>query len=152
MKSEYFQLHPRGVNPVLLNDVLFAFHAVTITLVTIVQCLAYKQMRHRISLPVIGILTILIAFLVISGTVCAASKLSRLDFIYYFSYVKLAITIMKYVPQVIYSISYTIVFKQTLYLSVLLKAYLNYKRKSTVGWSIWNVILDFTGGSFSLLQ
>jgi cystinosin len=30
--------------------------------------------------------------------------------------------------------------------------YLNYKRKSTVGWSITNIILDFIGGSFSVLQ
>ena len=29
---------------------------------------------------------------------------------------------------------------------------MNYKRKSTVGWSIINIILDFTGGSLSLLQ
>jgi cystinosin len=30
--------------------------------------------------------------------------------------------------------------------------YLNYKRKSTVGWSIANIVLDFMGGSLSLLQ
>ena len=30
--------------------------------------------------------------------------------------------------------------------------YLNYQRKSTVGWSIGNVLLDFTGGVFSILQ
>ena len=29
---------------------------------------------------------------------------------------------------------------------------MNYRRKSTEGWSIGNVLLDFTGGSFSLLQ
>ena len=29
---------------------------------------------------------------------------------------------------------------------------MNYKRQSTVGWSLANVILDFTGGSFSMLQ
>lgn len=29
---------------------------------------------------------------------------------------------------------------------------LNYQRKSTVGWSIWNIILDFTGGFLSDLQ
>ena len=29
---------------------------------------------------------------------------------------------------------------------------MNYKRKSTVGWSITNIILDFIGGSFSILQ
>ena len=33
-----------------------------------------------------------------------------------------------------------------------LKAYMNYKRKSTVGWSIVNILLDFTGGSLSLIQ
>ncbi|NJI30051.1 hypothetical protein HBI98_23115, partial [Aeromonas veronii] len=27
-----------------------------------------------------------------------------------------------------------------------------YQRKSTVGWSIWNALLDITGGIFSLLQ
>ena len=45
-------------------------------------------------------------------------------------YAKAAITFVKYVPQVI----------------------LNYRRKSTVGWSLANVLLDFTGGSLSLLQ
>lgn len=29
---------------------------------------------------------------------------------------------------------------------------MNYKRKATTGWSIHNIILDFTGGSFSLMQ
>ena len=29
---------------------------------------------------------------------------------------------------------------------------MNFRRKSTVGWSIGNVLLDFTGGTFSLLQ
>ncbi len=32
------------------------------------------------------------------------------------------------------------------------QALMNYRRKSTEGWSIGNVLLDFTGGSFSLLQ
>ena len=29
---------------------------------------------------------------------------------------------------------------------------MNFRRKSTVGWSIGNVLLDFTGGSLSILQ
>ena len=33
-----------------------------------------------------------------------------------------------------------------------LQAYMNFRRKSTEGWSIGNVLLDCTGGSFSLLQ
>ena len=29
---------------------------------------------------------------------------------------------------------------------------MNFKLKSTVGWSIGNVLLDFTGGTLSILQ
>ncbi len=32
------------------------------------------------------------------------------------------------------------------------QAYMNYKRQSTEGWSIGNVLLDFTGGILSILQ
>ena len=32
------------------------------------------------------------------------------------------------------------------------QALMNFNRKSTEGWSIGNVLLDFTGGSLSLLQ
>ena len=43
----------------------------------------------------------MISFLAISGVVCALStKFTLLDYIYFFSFVKLAITIMKYIPQV----------------------------------------------------
>lgn len=49
---------------------------------------------------------------------------------YTFSYVKLLITIVKYVPQ----------------------AWLNYKRKSTDGWRIEMILLDFTGGVLSFIQ
>ena len=45
-------------------------------------------------------------------------------------YAKCAISFVKYCPQV----------------------YLNYKRKSTVGWSLANVILDLTGGILSFIQ
>ena len=35
---------------------------------------------------------------------------------------------------------------------VYVQAWMNYRRKSTEGWSIGNILLDFTGGSFSLFQ
>ncbi|KAF7727541.1 hypothetical protein EC973_007414 [Apophysomyces ossiformis] len=39
------------------------------------------------------------------------------------------------------------------YLSYIkLGAWLNFRRKSTVGWSIYNILLDFTGGSLSIAQ
>jgi cystinosin len=53
-----------------------------------------------------------------------------LDVVYAFSYAKLAITVVKYTPQ----------------------AYMNYKRQSTVGWSIYNILFDLSGGILSLGQ
>lgn len=87
----------------LLNDVLFSMHAVLLTFITIIQCLVYRKPRHSLSKISMGIMAIFISFLIVSGVVCGvSSKLSNLNFIYFFSYVKLAITIMKYVPQVGY--------------------------------------------------
>ena len=152
IQHEYFQRHPRGVNPVQLTDVMFSMHAVLLTFITIVQCIMYRvrfnfrsnghllvslassrcfqSTSSKVSIPTIAILVVLILFIAISGIVSATSKLSYLEFIYFISYVKLTITIIKYIPQ----------------------AFKNYKRKSTLGWSITNVLLDFTGGSFSLIQ
>ena len=56
--------------------------------------------------------------------------LDWLDFLYMLSFIKLLITITKYIPQVI----------------------LNHKRQSTDGWSIWAILLDFMGGILSMLQ
>ena len=33
-----------------------------------------------------------------------------------------------------------------------IQAAMNFRRKSTVGWSIGNILLDFTGGILSMLQ
>jgi cystinosin len=63
-------------------------------------------------------------------SLCLANKFSWLNFVYVMSYLKLATTILKYIPQV----------------------YLNYALKSTVGWHIQNVVLDFTGGILSIAQ
>ena len=50
--------------------------------------------------------------------------------VYALGYAKLVITVVKYVPQ----------------------AWANYKRKSTEGWSILQILLDITGGVLSITQ
>lgn len=70
------------------------------------------------------------SFILISVILASLHEIQWLDFFYYCSYVKLTITLIKYVPQAFY----------------------NYKRQSTVGWSIGNIFLDFTGGMLSMLQ
>ncbi|XP_054158598.1 cystinosin homolog [Oppia nitens] len=61
---------------------------------------------------------------------CLVGVESWLTFLYYFSYVKLTVTSVKYIPQ----------------------AYFNYKRKSTDGWSMAFIYMDISGSVMSLLQ
>ncbi|KAL1506117.1 hypothetical protein ABEB36_005541 [Hypothenemus hampei] len=130
IKEEYSARYPRGLNPVQVNDIFFAVHAVILTCVTIVQCIIYDRGDQRLSIIARSILGLFGGFLVISAFLAGFDVIHWLDFLYYCSYVKLTITLIKYIPQ----------------------AYMNYKRKSTVGWSIENILLDFTGGTLSMLQ
>jgi len=50
--------------------------------------------------------------------------------VYTIGYIKLVATLVKYMPQV----------------------FVNYRRQSTEGWSIWQVLLDITGGILSMVQ
>jgi cystinosin len=52
------------------------------------------------------------------------------DQVYAIQYVKLILTVWKYIPQV----------------------FANFKRQSTIGWSITQQLLDFSGGTLSMLQ
>ncbi|KAH8313653.1 hypothetical protein KR067_009714, partial [Drosophila pandora] len=124
LQEEYEERHPRGLNPVLLNDVVFSLHAMFATCITIIQG------QQRVSFIAYGILGIFAVVVVVSAGLAGGGVIHWLDFLYYCSYVKLTITIIKYVPQ----------------------ALMNYRRKSTSGWSIGNILLDFTGGTLSMLQ
>lgn len=153
IENQYFERHPKGLNPVLLNDVFFSIHASIITLFTIGktwfslhmikgtwiedisfiapgQCFIYERGNQRVSYTAQGFLTFFSITIIVTVVLSIIEKMAWLDFLYTISYIKLAITLLKYVPQ----------------------AVLNYRRKSTVGWSIGNILLDFTGGMLSMLQ
>ncbi|KYQ91300.1 cystinosin [Tieghemostelium lacteum] len=116
--------------PVQPNDIAFAIHGFIITVVTIAQCFIYERGDQKNSMVGIIIGIGIWASLFIIVGLGAGGTITWLFVIYWLSYVKLFITFIKYVPQ----------------------AYINFKRKSTVGWSIGNVLLDFSGGILSLLQ
>ncbi|VDO94835.1 unnamed protein product [Soboliphyme baturini] len=177
VQTQYFAALPHGVNPVQINDVVFALHALLATSVTIIQCFFYEcspeevevwrlsdrvaksfyddrknacsasfdfdlklqsylpcavrqRGGQRLSITCLVLLSIGWLFALISMATAFAHVLSWLLFVLFLSYVKLIITLIKYIPQ----------------------AYSNYRRKSTIGWSIGNVLLDFTGGMMSVLQ
>lgn len=78
----------------------------------------------------VGSTVVVVLLCIVLASLCVANKFSWLNFVYVMSYLKLITTVLKYIPQV----------------------YLNYALKSTVGWHIQNVILDFTGGILSIGQ
>ena len=130
IQDEYMKRYPTGVIPVLLNDVIFALHAVFSCVVAIFQCFIYERGTQAVSKPTKCILLVILVLLMICLILSISKVLLYLDFLYICSYVKLFITLIKYVPQ----------------------AYLNFRRKSTFGWSIGTIFLDLMGGFLSIGQ
>ncbi|XP_060855568.1 cystinosin homolog [Metopolophium dirhodum] len=130
IEKDYFARYPRGLNPVQLNDIFFSIHAVFATLITVTQCYFYEKGDQQLSRTVKSIMSFYGLLIAILLVLVYLQKIVWLDFLYYCSYIKLTITLIKYIPQ----------------------AVMNYKRKSTIGWSIGNIFLDFIGGLLSILQ
>jgi len=150
-----------AANLVTVQDACFALWAAAMTAAILAQIFAYaktttpatgtgrrdssrrcfhpfRYFHPKVLGVVLGVtaLTVLYAVAIIAGpptgrlAVSGVPLWSWLAWLYWLSAVKLGVTLSKYFPQ----------------------AYLNYRRKSTVGWSIANVLLDFTGGTLSIAQ
>lgn len=132
IRRAYRERHRGKDNLISLNDVIFAVDAFFITSVMLVQIVIYRKDNERISK--VGIVTTTaILLIMIIGLGLTIGKVGPFDWLFYLyllSYIKLGMTVVKYIPQV----------------------WLNYSRKSTHGWNVYNVILDFTGGIFSTAQ
>ncbi|KAK3948504.1 PQ loop repeat-domain-containing protein [Pseudoneurospora amorphoporcata] len=138
----------KGLTPtVQFNDITFAFHGLLLCFVTVSQYLFPRAWAFAPSLGsrpshfilgtffgcVAGTLIIILrvwASSVRSESSAAVTGWIWLDAIYAVSYVKLVVTLIKYTPQM----------------------YVNYRNKSTVGWSILQILLDFGGGILSISQ
>ncbi|KAJ0393369.1 hypothetical protein ATCC90586_008644 [Pythium insidiosum] len=118
------------------NDVFFALHAVGLVAVSLFQCTIYPRGDQRVNKATIlwsgGSLAVAVVFAIVIAATGndEGSFLTTLNLLYMLSYVKLMTSLVKCLPQM----------------------YLNYRRKSTVGWTIWNVLLDTTGGWLSIGQ
>ncbi|CAO0792640.1 unnamed protein product [Mucor circinelloides] len=131
IQDEYKQRNQSRDNLVRFNDVMFASHALFISLFTLCQTFYYKRDSTQIISKIAKyfILTSLIGAIGMTFTVLYSYAM-WIDLLYYLSYIKLTISLIKYMPQ----------------------AWLNFKRKSTIGWSIHNILLDCTGGVLSITQ
>lgn len=134
IEKEYKERYgPNASISVQSNDVAFAIHAFCLASLTFFQIGYYNGFRgtqRPSQTNIVIVIVIVAAALIFPIFVVTTEKLKWLDYLYMLSYVKVFISVIKYVPQVI----------------------LNYQRQSTSGWSIWNIILDFSGGILSDLQ
>ncbi|EGF81955.1 hypothetical protein BATDEDRAFT_87316 [Batrachochytrium dendrobatidis JAM81] len=132
---------------VQLNDVVFSVHALVLSFTVFCQMIAWG---HRSTPnPTLSLWAVLFLTAVFMGSVIimflimwpfthdtlqfyknSAYNWQWINLLEYFAAVKMLVTLVKYTPQ----------------------ALMHYYRKSTAGWSIWNTLMDFSGGILSLLQ
>ena len=126
IRHEYERKHDHAPE-VRFADTFFCVHALLLSTVTVGQIYYYdgfaKQKPSRPARYGLAALTLHVA-----GTAILSSE--ALQVLFALSYCKMAVTLCKYIPQLL----------------------LNYRRRSTVGWPIDNILLDFTGGALSTLQ
>ncbi|KAF6845340.1 lysosomal cystine transporter [Colletotrichum musicola] len=143
VRSQYAARN-HGLTPtVAFNDITFAAHALLLSCITTSQY--FPKLWGFAAAPgtkpsrfISGIaFGCVVGVAVVSLIVAAApsdgdprTSWCALDIVYAISYVKLVITLIKYTPQVI----------------------TNYRNRSTKGWSIWQILLDFSGGLLSCAQ
>ncbi len=138
IKLEYISTNGGHKTKVQINDIAFAIHALFASLLMEFQIIYYGYYNTTIENPVSRIKRNHIIIYIILALCISINVLLGIFVkvylwlwcMYALSAVKLFITLIKYFPQI----------------------NLNYKRKSTVGWSIGEVFLDFSGAFLSLLQ
>ncbi|KAG0639036.1 PQ loop repeat-domain-containing protein [Tuber brumale] len=136
VRDEYARRHPRSPEPtVRWNDLAFAIHATLFSVVTWSQFFFWGYKRdptQRLSRTMLALIAVCIATILVSIALALSgiADFEWIDVAYTLQFVKLFISIVKYVPQ----------------------AWLNYKREATTGWSIHNILLDISGGVLSLAQ
>ncbi|XP_043710790.1 cystinosin homolog [Telopea speciosissima] len=130
VQRQYLNKYGHGqMIPVAANDVAFSIHAVLLTAITLFQVLIYERGDQKVSKTCI----LLTCAAWCSAAICLFIALPHHSWFWLisvFGEIQVAMTLIKYIPQ----------------------AYMNYKRKSTQGWSIGNILLDLFGGLMNYAQ
>ncbi|KAF9927140.1 hypothetical protein BGZ65_006924 [Modicella reniformis] len=132
VQEEYKRRNGGQENLVRANDVFFAVHALILSTFTLAQTWIYKRDPiQKVSWPSRIFITLAsLISLILIGPVAFGGGKNWIHVLYFLSYVKLVISFIKYCPQV----------------------FINWRAKSTIGWSIHNILLDLTGGVLSIAQ
>ncbi|KAI8093494.1 PQ loop repeat-domain-containing protein [Halteromyces radiatus] len=129
IQDEYYKRH-NSENLVQFNDVAFAIHGLTMSLLLLYQTYIFKGNKRHLSS-----ITAMVTWLTCMGGLLLwfavhYGNSEWIHLMYYLSFVKLGSDALKFLPQI----------------------WLNYKRKSTLGWSVHLILLDTLGGICSIIQ
>ncbi|KAB1211747.1 hypothetical protein CJ030_MR6G007985 [Morella rubra] len=124
IQQQYYEKYGYGeMIPVAANDVAFSIHAVLLTAITLFQIVIYERGSQKLSKLTIAIVAAVWLFAGVCFFIALPSH-SWLWLISIFNSIQVFMTVIKYIPQV----------------------FMNFTRKSTDGFSIGNILLDFLGG------
>jgi cystinosin len=112
------------------NDIAFALFGLVCCVLTAAQCCIYERGNQTVAVWAKIVIALIVIWISLGAVLAATASIQPYMYIRTLGFVKVFISCIKYAPQ----------------------AYLNYRRKATTGWSIGNVLLDFTGGILSILQ
>ena len=113
-----------------INDLAAVIHTTLVLLVLTIQCFYYPSGGQEISRPAWAVCGVSAAVSLLCIPLAATGVMTWLQYISVYSYIKIITSLIKYAPQ----------------------AWLNYQQKSTEGYSVGNMLLDFSGSFFSLTQ
>jgi len=133
VKHQYQAIHGEDAKIMIeSSDVAFALHASLMSSILCYQIVSYggfkitppsKFTKYILSLVFLWSLAII-------ALIITKIYFLWIDFLYFLASIKVFLGIGSYLSQVL----------------------LNYHRRSTMGFNIWTIILDFTGGTLSLFQ
>ncbi|KAJ9135418.1 hypothetical protein P3X46_032604 [Hevea brasiliensis] len=130
IQKQYFEKYGHEqMIPVAANDVAFSIHAVLLTAIMLFQIAIYDRGNQKVSKIAIAI----VCAVWLVAAVCffiALPSHSWLWLISIFNSIQVFMTVIKYIPQ----------------------AVMNFIRKSTDGFSIGSILLDFIGGVTNYAQ
>ncbi|KAL2335234.1 hypothetical protein Fmac_016447 [Flemingia macrophylla] len=130
IQKQYFEKYGYDqMIPVAANDVAFSTHGVIVNLIILFQIAMFERGSQKFSNYAIALVVVVWLF----GAVCCFIALptqSWLWLISIFNSIQVVMTLIKYFPQ----------------------TFMNFLRKSTDGFSIGSVLLDFSGGVFNYSQ
>jgi len=100
IRDEYLKTYPNSSLPIALNDIGFSVHATIATSFTIFQCLIYQKGDQRVSHITVFFTILVIIIAILLSILSSLHFIAYLTHLYFYSTIKLFVTIIKYIPQV----------------------------------------------------